>query len=94
MGIYFCDKLILKKEALKMAYICKQTKKVCPRVKYSVNGEASPDVLYTLKGCALNKKEEEKPIEIKEETVVEAVVEEVKEEVKEEIVVETIETPM
>lgn len=65
MGKYFCENLALKKEALKMAYICKLTKKVCPRVKYSVDGEASPDILFTLKGCALNKKEES-VIEIKE----------------------------
>lgn len=78
MGMYFCDKLVLKKEALKMAYICKQTKKICPRVKYSVDGEASPDVLYTLKGCALNKKEEKVVEEVKA-PVVEVVVEEIKE---------------
>lgn len=33
MGLYFCDNLVLKKEALKMAYICKETKQICPRVK-------------------------------------------------------------
>ena len=58
MGKYFCDNLELKKEALKMAYICKTTKKICPHVKYSVDGEASPDVLFTKKGCGLNKKKE------------------------------------
>lgn len=59
MGLYFCDNLILKKEALKMAYICRKTKQICPRVKYSVTGEASPDILFTLKGCNLLKLEEE-----------------------------------
>lgn len=70
MGKYFCDNLELKKEALKMAYICKVTKKICPHVKYSVDGEASPDVLFTLKGCGLNKKEEPiNVVEVKEEIV-------------------------
>lgn len=90
MGKYFCENLALKKEALKMAYICKLTKKVCPRVKYSVDGEASPDILFTLKGCALNKKEESvievketKQEEIIEEKIIETVVAE------ESVVVET-----
>lgn len=74
MGLYFCDNLVLKKEALKMAYICKETKQICPRVKYSVTGEASPDVLFTLKGCKLidlkqndNKKEEKQEVTEKKE---------------------------
>ena len=80
MGKYFCDNLELKKEALKMAYICKITKKICPHVKYSVDGEASPDVLFTKKGCGLNKKEEstniinvveDETIMIKEEQIIE-----------------------
>lgn len=78
MGLYFCDNLVLKKEALKMAYICKETKQICPRVKYGVTGEASPDVLFSLKGCKLldlkqndKKKEETKieKVEKKEETI-------------------------
>lgn len=78
MGLYFCDNLVLKKEALKMAYICKETKQICPRVKYSVTGEASPDVLFSLRGCKLldlkqndKKKEEAKieKVEKKEETI-------------------------
>ena len=78
MGLYFCDNLVLKKEALKMAYICKETKQICPRVKYSVTGEASPDVLFYLRGCRLldlkqndKKKEEAKieKVEKKEETI-------------------------
>ena len=77
---YFCDNLELKKEALKMAYICKITKKICPHVKYSVDGEASPDVLFTKKGCGLNKKEEstniinvveDETIMVKEEQIIE-----------------------
>lgn len=80
MGKYFCDNLELKKEALKMAYICKITKKICPHVKYSVDGEASPDVLFTKKGCGLNKKEEstniinvveDETIMVKEEQIIE-----------------------
>lgn len=80
MGKYFCDNLELKKEALKMAYICKITKKICPHVKYSVDGEASPDVLFTKKGCGLNKKEEstniinvveDEIIMVKEEQIIE-----------------------
>lgn len=74
MGLYFCNNLVLKKEALKMAYICKETKQICPRVKYSVTGEASPDVLFALKGCKLidlkqndNKKEEKKEVTEKKE---------------------------
>ena len=69
MGLYFCDNLVLKKEALKMAYVCKETKQICPRVKYSVTGEASPDVLFSLRGCKLldlkqnDKKKEEAKIE-------------------------------
>lgn len=59
MGLYFCNNLVLRKEALKMAYICKQTKQICPRVKYSVTGEASPDILFTLRGCKLLKSKEE-----------------------------------
>ena len=78
MGLYFCDNLVLKKEALKMAYVCKETKQICPRVKYSVTGEASPDVLFSLRGCKLldlkqndKKKEEAKieKVEKKEETI-------------------------
>lgn len=78
MGLYFCNNLVLRKEALKMAYICKETKQICPRVKYSVTGEASPDVLFSLKGCKLldlkqndKKKEEAKieKVEKKEETI-------------------------
>lgn len=78
MGLYFCNNLVLKKEALKMAYICKETKQICPRVKYGVTGEASPDVLFSLKGCKLldlkqndKKKEESKieKVEKKEETI-------------------------
>ena len=70
MGKYFCDNLELKKEALKMAYICKITKKICPHVKYSVDGEASPDVLFTKKGCGLNKKKESVDVvKVKEEIV-------------------------
>ncbi len=78
MGLYFCNNLVLKKEALKMAYICKETKQICPRVKYGVTGEASPDVLFSLKGCKLldlkqndKKKEETKieKVEKKEETI-------------------------
>lgn len=78
MGLYFCNNLVLKKEALKMAYICKETKQICPRVKYGVTGEASPDALFTLKGCKLldlkqndKKKEEAKieKVEKKEETI-------------------------
>ena len=53
MGLYFCDNLVLKKEALKMAYVCKETKQICPRVKYKVKEEASRDALFTLKGCKL-----------------------------------------
>lgn len=80
MGKYFCDNLELKKEALKMAYICKITKKICPHVKYSVDGETSPDVLFTKKGCGLNKKEEstniinvveDETIMVKEEQIIE-----------------------
>ena len=80
MGKYFCDNLELKKEALKMAYICKITKKICPHVKYSVDGEASPDVLFTKKRCGLNKKEEstniinvveDETIMVKEEQIIE-----------------------
>lgn len=80
MGKYFCDNLELKKEALKMAYICKITKKICPHVKYSVDGEASPDVLFTKKGCGLNRKEEstniinvveDETIMVKEEQIIE-----------------------
>ena len=80
MGKYFCDNLKLKKEALKMAYICKITKKICPHVKYSVDGEASPDVLFTKKRCGLNKKEEstniinvveDETIMVKEEQIIE-----------------------
>lgn len=80
MAKYFCDNLELKKEALKMAYICKITKKICPHVKYSVDGEASPDVLFTKKGCGLNKKEEstniinvveDETIMVKEEQIIE-----------------------
>lgn len=80
MGKYFCDNLELKKEALKMAYICKITKKICPHVRYSVDGEASPDVLFTKKGCGLNKKEEstniinvveDETIMVKEEQIIE-----------------------
>ena len=80
MGKYFCDNLELKKEALKMDYICKITKKICPHVKYSVDGEASPDVLFTKKGCGLNKKEEstniinvveDETIMVKEEQIIE-----------------------
>ena len=72
MGQYFCKNLVLRKEALKMAYICKETKQICPRVKYSVTGEASPDVLFTLKGCKLldlkqNDNKKEKKIEEKQE---------------------------
>lgn len=80
MGKYFCDNLELKKEALKIAYVCKVTNKICPYVKYSVDGEASPDVLFTKKGCGLNKKEEstniinaveDKTIMVKEEQIIE-----------------------
>lgn len=68
MGLYFCDNLVLKKEALKMAYICKETKQICPRVKYGVTGEASPDVLFTLKGCKLlDLKQNDNKIEEKQE---------------------------
>ena len=71
MGQYFCKNLVLRKEALKMAYICKETKQICPRVKYGVTGEASPDVLFTLKGCKLldlkqNDNKKEKKIEEKQ----------------------------
>ena len=78
MGQYFCKNLVLRKEALKMAYICKETKQNCTRDKYSVTGEASPDVLFSLKGCKLldlkqndKKKEETKieKVEKKEETI-------------------------
>ena len=48
MNKYFCENLVLNKEALRMAYICKKTNKVCPRVRYGARGEASPDVLYKL----------------------------------------------
>lgn len=99
MAKYFCENLFLKRGALKMAYICKKTKKVCPRVRYGINGEASPDTLFTLKGCGLLKKElvvETKKEEIKEvaivvEDVIETpeIVEEKIEEVKE--IVEEVE---
>lgn len=83
MAKYFCENLILKKEALKMAYICKKTKKICPRVKYSVNGEASPDILFTLKGCGLLKEKEE-VVEQKVEKIEEVAI----------VVEDVIETPV
>ena len=58
MGLYFCNNLILKKEALKMAYICKKTKEICPRVRYGVTGEANPDKIFSLQGCKLLKEKE------------------------------------
>ena len=58
MGLYFCNNLILKKEALKMAYICEKTKEICPRVRYGVTGEANPDKLFSLQGCKLLKEKE------------------------------------
>lgn len=59
MGLYFCNNLILKKEALKMAYICEKTKEICPRVRYGVTGEANPDKIFSLQGCKLLKEKEE-----------------------------------
>ena len=56
------------------------TNKICPHVKYSVDGEDSPDVLFTKKGCGLNKKEEstniinvveDETIMVKEEQIIE-----------------------
>ena len=58
MGLYFCNNLILKKEALKMAYICEKTKEICPRVRYGVTGEANPDKIFSLQGCKLLKEKE------------------------------------
>lgn len=76
---YFCENLVLNKEALRMAYICKKTNKVCPRVRYGARGEASPDVLYKLRGCEYNKKEEtveNKNIKKQEEAIVNEIKEE------------------
>ena len=58
MGLYFCNNLILKKEALKMAYICEKTKEICPRVRYGVTGEANPDKIFSLQGFKLLKEKE------------------------------------
>lgn len=59
MSKYFCDNLRLQKDALRIAYICKITNKICPKVRYSVTGEATPDVLFIKKGCGIIKKSEE-----------------------------------
>lgn len=85
MAQYFCEKLKLKKEALKMAYICTITGKICPMVKYSVDGEASPSVLFQKKGCGLNKKED---VQLVEEIKIEKVEEKIEEPIS---VVEVIE---
>lgn len=81
MKKYFCDNLTLKKEALRIAYLCRITNKVCPHVRYSVDGEASPDVLFTKKGCGLDKKEESKSI-VKEKVEEKVTVEKVREEIE------------
>ena len=82
MGLYFCNNLILKKEALKMAYICEKTKEICPRVRYGVTGEANPDKIFSLQGCKLLKEKEKNTEDRKEDKKVE------KEKIKEEFPLE------
>lgn len=86
MNKYFCEHLVLNKEALRMAYICNKTNEICPRVRYGTEGEANPDILYKLRGCEYKtegkteKAVESKNIEIKEVEKENTILEEVKEE--------------
>lgn len=73
MAKYFCDNLELKKESLKIKYVCKLNKKICPHVLYGVNGEAHPDITFIKRGCGLIKKEENN--QVKKNEVQEKVIE-------------------
>lgn len=78
MKKYFCEKLVLKREALRISYICSIDGKICPMVRYGEDGSASPSVLFTKRGCWKNVVEEvSKPVK-KEEKVNERKTEEVK----------------
>lgn len=65
MSKYFCDNLELKKESLKISYVCKKNKKICPHVLYGINGDAHSDIIFQKKGCGLLKEQENKNIQNK-----------------------------